>query len=253
MKKLTGKVAIVTGGGQGVGFGIAMSLANAGANIAITGRDGAKLERAAEQIKKQGVDVLTVDGNVRQREHANQAVAATIARFGRLDVLVNNAQTTGNAHGTPLESVGDDAIATILESGLLGTLYFMQASFPHLKQQGGSIINFGSREGIYGGAGSCVYAATKEGIRGLSRVAAREWGQYKIRVNVICPAALSEAAIDFLASHPEEKKMYQSQIALGYFGDPTGDIGPVAVFLASSDAGYLTGQTLNVDGGQIML
>lgn len=253
MKKLSGKVAIITGGAQGVGFGIAQAMADEGANIVLTSRDAKKLERAADKLKSIGVEVLTVAGSVRSRHHAREAVAATIERFGRLDILVNNAQTTDSAHGDALESIDDEKIAAVLESGLLGTMYFMQASFPHLKKNGGSIINMGSREGIYGGVGSCIYAATKEAIRGLSRVGAREWGRYKIRVNVICPAALSEAAIKFLDEHPESKKMYESQLALGWFGDPLKDIGPVAVFLAGPDSGYITGQTINADGGQIML
>jgi NAD(P)-dependent dehydrogenase (short-subunit alcohol dehydrogenase family) len=129
----------------------------------------------------------------------------------------------------------------------------MQAVFPHMKETGGSIINFGSREGVFGGVGFGIYAATKEAIRGLSRTAAREWGKHNIRVNVICPAALSPAAVTFLADHPKEAEYYKGQIALGYFGDPAADIGPVAVFLAGPESRYVTGQTVNADGGQMML
>ena len=252
MGKLTGKVAIVTGGGQGVGLGIALAMAEAGATLVITGRHEDKLRGAADQIRAKGApDVLTVVGDTRQRESALQTVRATIEKFGHLEVLVNNAQSS--APGTPFENIDDATIAMTLESGFLGTLYFMQASFPHLKEQGGSIINLGSREGIFGGVGMSVYAANKEAIRGLSRSVAREWGKYNIRVNVICPAALSPAAITYLDSHPEDAKYYLAQTALGRFGEPHRDIGPIAVFLAGTDSGYLTGQTLNADGGQIML
>lgn len=252
MGKLNGKVAIVTGGGQGVGLGIAFAFAEAGASIVITGRHEEKLRGAADQIRAKGAPaVLTVVGDTRKRESARQAVRATIEKLGRLDVLVNNAQSS--APGTLFENVDDDTLAMTLESGFFGTLYFMQESFPHLKERGGSIINFGSREGIFGGVGMSVYAATKEAIRGLSRSVAREWGKYNIRVNVICPAALSPAAATYLETHPEEAKMYLSQTALGRFGDTHRDIGPIAVFLASNDSTYLTGQTLNADGGQIML
>ena len=249
MKKLQGKT--VTGGGQGVGLGIATALAEAGANIVITGRHLDKLKSAAEGIEKHGVRVLPLEADVRQRSNANRVVAACIEHFGRLDILVNNAQS--NLTGIPLETYDDEQIALILESGLLGTLYFMQAAFPHLKESRGSIINLGSREGVEGGKGFGVYAATKEGVRGLSRTAAREWGVHGIRVNVINPAALSPAAVTYLDSHPEEAKAYLATIALGYFGDPAKDIGPVAVFLASDEARYITGQTLNADGGQVML
>jgi NAD(P)-dependent dehydrogenase (short-subunit alcohol dehydrogenase family) len=252
MGKLDGKVAVITGGGQGVGLGIAFALAEAGAAIVITGRHEEKLQGAAEQIRAKGAPgVLTVVGDSRKRESAQQTIRATIEKFGHLDVLVNNAQSS--APGLEFEKIDDATIAMTIESGFLGTLYFMQASFPHLKERGGSIINLGSREGIFGGIGMSVYAANKEAIRGLSRSVAREWGRYNIRVNVICPAALSPAAVTYLDTHPEEAKMYLSQIALGRFGDTYRDIGPIALFLASSDSAYLTGQTLNADGGQIML
>ncbi|WP_044560197.1 SDR family NAD(P)-dependent oxidoreductase [Azospirillum sp. B4] len=251
-QKLAGKVALVTGGGQGVGLGIAQALAAAGAALVITGRDVAKLEAAARDLSPLGTaGVAICAGDVRRRADAEAAVKVALDRFGRLDVLVNNAQSS--KPGTLLEDIDDETIALTLESGLLGTIRHMQAAFPHLKERGGSIINLGSREGIYGGAGFGIYAATKEGVRGVSRVAAREWGRYGIRVNVICPAALSPVAIQYLADHLEQAEMYRKEIALGRFGDPQADIGPVAVFLASDDSRYVTGQTLNADGGQVML
>jgi NAD(P)-dependent dehydrogenase (short-subunit alcohol dehydrogenase family) len=250
-RALEGKVALITGAGQGVGFGIAQAYAAAGASLVITGRDAAKLETAATAFRAAGGQVLVVPGDVRTRETAVRDVTAAIERFGRLDILVNNAQSS--VPGTPLEQIDDATIALTLESGLLGTLYHMQAAFLHLKVSGGSIINFGSREGEFGGIGFGIYAATKEGIRGLSRTAAREWGKHGIRVNVICPAALSPAAVTFLEEHPKEAEYYRSQIALGYFGDSLADIAPVAVFLGSEASRYVSGQTINVDGGMVML
>lgn len=250
-RTLDGLVAMITGAGQGVGLGIAKTYADAGARLVLTGRDKAKLEAVAANLRKGGAEVLTVAGDVRERETAKRNVAATIERFGRLDVLVNNAQSS--VPGMPLEQIDDATVAMTIESGLFGTLYHMQEAFPHLKERGGSIINFGSREGEFGGVGFGIYAATKEAIRGLSRTAAREWGKHRIRVNVICPAALSPAAVTFLADHPKEAEYYLAQTALGYFGDPVADIGPVAVFLASPASHYVTGQTINADGGQVML
>lgn len=248
MSKLQDLVALVTGAGQGVGLGIAQALAAAGARLAITGRDEAKLRQAAQAI---GGEVLVLAADSRRRADAQKAVEATVARFGRLDILVNNAQ--GNVTGVPLEAASDEQIDLVLQSGLYGTLYFMQAAFPHLKARGGSIINLGSKEGIIGGKYFGIYAAAKEGIRGLSRTAAREWGSHGIRVNVINPAALSPAAVTFLASNPDYHKKLLETIALGRVGDPAGDIGPVAVFLAGPDSRYVTGQTINADGGQTML
>lgn len=251
MQMLTGKVAIITGAGQGVGLGIAQAFADAGAALTITGREAGKLQTAAESLRARGAQVLAYPADARKRADANAAVAAAIERFGRIDILVNNAQSS--VPGTMLEQLDDATIALTLESGLLGTLYHMQAALPHMKIQGGSIINLGSREGIIGGAGFGIYAATKEAIRGLSRSAAREWGRYGIRVNVICPAALSPAAVKFFTDNPGAEAYYNSTTALGRMGDPLADIGPVATFLASEASVYLTGQTLNADGGQTML
>lgn len=250
---LEGKVAIVTGGGQGVGLGIAQALAAAGARIVISGRSADKLEAAASTIAACGSGAESVSvcqADVRLRADADRTIDHAMASFGRIDILVNNAQVS--APGVPIEAMDDATIQATLESGLYGTLFHMQAAFPHLKAQGGSIINLGSREGIEGGKGFGIYAATKEAVRGVSRVAAREWGCHGIRVNVINPAALSPAAITYLDANPDEAARYLKEIALGRFGDPTGDIGPVAVFLASDQARYVTGQTINVDGGQSM-
>jgi NAD(P)-dependent dehydrogenase (short-subunit alcohol dehydrogenase family) len=192
-----------------------------------------------------------VVGDTRQRASAVNTVAKAIERFGRIDILINNAQSS--TPGIALESIDDATIALTVESGLLGTLYHMQAVFPHMSRNGGSIVNFGSREGIFGGVGFGIYAATKEGIRGLSRSAAREWGKHGIRVNVVCPAALTPPAVAYLSTHPDEEAMYKRDISLGRFGDSLEDIAPVAVFLASADSRYVTGQTINADGGQQML
>jgi NAD(P)-dependent dehydrogenase (short-subunit alcohol dehydrogenase family) len=129
----------------------------------------------------------------------------------------------------------------------------MLAALPHLKETKGSIINLGSREGIMGGPGMGIYGAGKEAIRGLSRTAAREWGQYGIRINTIAPAAWGPAAEAYFAAFPENKQIYLKDICLGRFGDPEDDIGPAALFLATEESRYVTGQTLNVDGGQVML
>lgn len=251
MGRLSGKVALITGGGQGVGLGIARAFAAEGSSLMLTGRNEDKLKGVVPALEALGVKVGVCAGDARQRSDADRAVAQAIERFGQLHILVNNAQSS--APGTSLEDTDEETMRMTIESGLFGTIYHMQAALPHMRERGGSIINFGSREGIIGGVGFGIYAAAKEGIRGVSRVAAREWGKYKIRVNVICPAALSPVAVRYLADHPDQAEMYRKEIALGYFGDPQEDIGPVAVFLASDDSRYVTGQTINSDGGQVML
>lgn len=251
VKRLDGNVAIITGGGQGVGYGIAQALADEGANLVITGREKAKLDTAAVSIHSDGIKIVTIACDVRNRASAEETVAAAIEEFGRLDILINNAQSS--RPGTRLEEMSQEDIELTIESGLMGTLYHMLAALPHMKEHGGSIVNLGSREGILGSAGFGVYAATKEAIRGLSRAAAREWGRYNIRVNVICPAARSPASEQFFADHPDMEDAYLNQIALGRLGDAATDIASAVVFLASAESGYITGQTINVDGGQAML
>lgn len=250
MDRLAGKVAIVTGGSQGIGLAMARAFAREGAAVVVSSRRADAIEAAARDLAASGAQVLGVQADVAQREDVERTIAQTIERFGRIDILVNNAQSTRQAK---IEDITDDSIALTFGSGLFGTLYHMQAAFPHLRERGGSVINFGTRQGIYGEPGDGIYGANKEGVRALSRSAAREWGRFGIRVNVINPAALSPAAERFLEANPVRMQKYLDEISLGRFGSPDEDIAPIALFLASDEARYVTGQTINADGGQIML
>jgi NAD(P)-dependent dehydrogenase (short-subunit alcohol dehydrogenase family) len=250
MKRLEGKVAIITGAGQGCGLGIAQAFASEGADLVITGRVAAKLEGVKADLEARGARVVICAGDAARRESATAAVKAAIDTFGQLDVLVNNAQAVVSVL---VEDISDEGLETTFGSGFKGTLYFMQAAFPHMKARGGSIINFGSKHGILADPGVGAYSATKEAIRAISRVAAKEWGRYKIRVNVVNPAALSPGAVEYFAKHPGEEARHLKDVALGYFGDPEQDVGRAVLLLATDDSRYVTGQTINVDGGQVML
>jgi NAD(P)-dependent dehydrogenase (short-subunit alcohol dehydrogenase family) len=242
MSDLTGRVAIVTGAAQGIGNGIAAALAKAGADLVLVGRTAEKLEQAARAI---GPSVRHVAGDVADRATADAAVAEAVDAFGRLDVLVNNAHTF-TPHAS-LEEIPEDDFRLELDTGFFGTVHFMQAAFPHLRERGGSIINIGSYVGLHSTSGRATYTATKEAIRAVSRAAARDWGQYRIRVNVINPAALTPAAAS--RASDEYIAAFKAATALGYLGDPEEDIGPVAVFLAGDGSHYVTGQTIMAEGG----
>ena len=249
MDKLKDLVAVVTGSGQGLGFEMAHAFADEGAKIVLTGLDQAQIDSKAELLRAQGAEVLAVAGDVRIRHTAQSTVERTLAAFGRLDILVNNAQWLSLP--VPLIEQDDEHIEQMVRSGLFGTIYFMQAAYAPLSKRGGAVINLGSGQGVIGGIGAASYAATKEAIRGLSRVAAREWGRQQIRVNVICPGATSQSFIDWYKGKPEELVRATEQVAMRRFADPYKDMGRLAVYLASPDC-FLTGQTIHLDGGLIM-
>ncbi|MCB2077333.1 MAG: SDR family oxidoreductase [Novosphingobium sp.] len=251
MARLQGKVALITGAGQGVGLGIAQAFASEGASVVITGRDAQRLDDAIPLIEARGGTALACPGDAAKRENADRAVAMAVDAFGGLDILVNNAQARRS--GVPIEEITEADMELALGSGPVATLLHMQAAFPHMKEKGGSIINFGSKMGLLPIPGMGTYAAAKEGIRGLTRAAAKEWGQYRIRVNVLNPASLSDSGKAYFKDRPDEFAKLCSDVALGHFGDAEQDIGAAAVFLASDDSRYMTGQTINVDGGQLML
>jgi 2-hydroxycyclohexanecarboxyl-CoA dehydrogenase len=250
--QLEGKTAIVTGGGQGLGRAVALTLAERGASVTITGRTPTTLHAVVTAIEDKGGQALAVPGDVGQRGDVRTAVDATIGAFGRIDILVNNAQSS--KPGIALAKLTDDELELVFRSGALGTLHAMQACYPHLKAAGGgSIVNFGSSTGITGDRGFAPYVMTKEAIRGLTRVAANEWGRDGIRANVVCPAAMSPSSEAFRDADPERWAKILRQIPLGRMGDEFADIGCAVAALVSEDMRFLTGATILLDGGRLMV
>ena len=250
MGVLEGDVALVTGAGQGIGRGIALALAAEGARVAVVGRTLSKVEDTADEIVRRGGDAVAFHCDVTDPGQIDAVVAATVARFGGLSILVNNAQTP--AHGTLLE-IGEDAYDGSMASGPLATLRFMRACHPHLKGRG-SIVNLGSAAGLqWDPSGTGVYAAAKEAVRVLTRTAACEWGGDGIRVNAILPLASSPLMDEWAELNPAAYEEYLRGVPLGRLGDAETDIGPAAVFLCSPAARYVTGHSLPVDGGQAFL
>ena len=261
MGTMDGKVVIVTGGGRAglkdgsagsIGYGIDIAFAKEGASLVITGRNPNKLDDAKEELERlYGVRVLPVVADVSAGQD-NEAVVqrvvdAAIAEFGRIDVLVNNAQASASG-----VTIADHTLAQFdlaVYSGLYATFLYMQRCYPHLKATRGSVINFASGAGLAGNYGQCAYAAAKEGIRGLSRVAATEWGPDGINVNVVCPLAWTAALENFKDAYPEAFEANVHMPPMGHYGDVETEIGRVVVQLASPDFKYMSGETITLEGG----
>lgn len=248
MIRLENNVTIITGGGKGIGYGLAEAFAEAGSNLVITGRTESRLIAAKEKLEAAyGVEVLPIVADGADEEAIKSVVAQTIARFGKINTLVNNAQVSKS--GLPLIEHSREDLDLAVHSGLYAAFFYMRECHPYLKDTHGSVINFASGAGLFGKLGQSSYAAAKEGIRGLSRVAAAEWGPDGIRVNVICPLAMTESLQEWKEHFPELFEKTIQGIPLGHFADPKDDIGRVAVFLASEDAHYVTGETITLQGG----
>lgn len=261
MSFLKGKTAIITGGGRAVlsdgscgsiGYGIATAYAKEGANLVLTGRNVKKLEDAKEELERlYGVKVLAVQADVNAGADNEAAVAEVVKQaieaFGRIDVLINNAQAS--ASGVTLAEHTKEQFDLAVYSGLYATFYYMKACYPYLKETKGTVINFASGAGLFGNFGQCAYAAAKEGIRGLSRVAATEWGRDGINVNVVCPLAWTAQLENFKNAYPEVFEANVKMPPAGHYGDVEKEIGRACVQLASPDFKYMNGETITLEGG----
>jgi NAD(P)-dependent dehydrogenase (short-subunit alcohol dehydrogenase family) len=250
--RLENKVAITFGGGRGIGRGCALAMAAEGAAVTVVDINVGNANAVADEITSAGGRAMSVGCDVGDREQVQAAIDNTVGTFGRLDGIVNLAYAgTGNG---PLEHVDPDDLRRELEISVVGMFTTMTLAFPHLKAEGGSIVNFSSGAAIEGTLGMAVYAAAKQGVRGLGLVAAKEWGVHQIRVNTVCPLAMSPAVPEFFKTRPEGAfEETVAKVALGRFGDAQDDIGRAVAFLISDDAKFVTGQTIMLDGGQTHL
>jgi NAD(P)-dependent dehydrogenase (short-subunit alcohol dehydrogenase family) len=246
-----GRVVIVTGAGQGIGRGIALHLGRNGASVVVAEWKEHRATRTVEELTALGAPALAAACDVSSKEQVEAVVAQTVERFGRVDALVNNAQTFRPQ--APLATVDEEDVDVFYDSGVKGTLWGMQAVHPHMQREGwGRIVNVASAAGITGMPGYGAYNASKEAIRALTRTAAREWGRDGVIVNCICPGAASKRGQEAAARNDDAHREFMRDHPIGRQGDPEDDIAPVVLFLCSDACRYLTGQTLMVDGGAFL-
>lgn len=243
--RLDGRVAVVTGAGDGIGRAIAGAFVAEGAKVLVAELDQAKGEAAASELGDAAVFRRT---DVANKDDVLAMVDAAASQWGSVDILVNNAW--GGGRLSRVENKPDELFEHGFGVGFHGPRWAMQAAFPLMRDRGwGRIVNLCSLNGVNAHIGTAEYNTAKEALRALTRTAAREWAVHGITANAICPGAKTAASRAVFAEHPELEQMADAANPMGRLGDPDDDIAPVAVFLASEDSRYVTGNTLFVDGG----
>jgi NAD(P)-dependent dehydrogenase (short-subunit alcohol dehydrogenase family) len=256
-KPLQGKVAIVTGSTRGIGRAIAIAYGQAGAKVAVASRTASRVDEVVKEIRASGGEAVGITCDVGRRADVFGMVDKTVAAFGGVDILVNNAQSFGTpanvknaASYVPLEETDEGEWEYTFRTGATATLWAMKAAFPYLKATGhGRVLNLGSSAGQKGLEGLVCYNATKEAIRAVTRTAAREWGQHGITVNVINPMSETDTLAAWREEQPENFVALAASIPMRRVGEASKDVAPLMVFLAGEGAGYITGMTFMVEGG----
>ena len=250
MTRLDNKIAIVTGGAGGIGSGIVRAYVKENAKVVIADIAEEKGRTLSTELNKQGYETLFIKTDLSNKESLKSCVDQTIQTYGQIDILINN------AHASRMNNfldITEEDLDLSFNTGFYATFYLCQMVIPHLKETQGNIINFGSGAAVKGDKNQGSYVVAKEAIRGITRVIANEFGEFGINANIISPIAYSEGVDQWRKDNPEYYNQVVQGIPLQKFGDVEKDIGPVAVFLGSKDAQYITGQTVMVDGGSIKL
>lgn len=242
--KLEGKVALVTGGAQGIGRAIALALAREGAKVVLSDINLEKAQETGREIESLGREALAVGGNVASAKDAENMVNQTLERFGRLDILVNNA---GITRDQLLLRMKEEDWDLVLAVNLKGTYNCTKAAIRHLvKQKGGKIVNIASVVGEMGNAGQANYSASKAGVIGFTKSIAREYAVRNVQVNAVAPGFIDTAMTQ--AVPEKDREFLIKQIPMQRLGTPE-DVAEAVLFLVSSSADYITGHVLNVNGG----
>jgi 3-oxoacyl-[acyl-carrier protein] reductase len=247
---LAGRTALVTGSGGGIGRGIALALAEAGANVLIAARRALTGDAVAREITDAGGRALSVQTDVTRRSEVDAAVARAVESFGGLDIVVHNASSGRSPEPATLEGVTDELWEAHASVAIRAAFHCAQAALPHFRARGaGRYIVLTSAVALQGSAYLPVYAAVKNAQRGFVKALAREWGPWGIHVNAIAPAAETPAVTRYFEQNPHLRAGAIERMPLRRMGDPRSDIGAAAVFLAGEGSRFITGQTLVVDGG----
>lgn len=244
--RLNGKVALITGGGTGIGEATAKIFAAEGAQVAITGRRKDILEGVAKAIVANGGKVLVVAGSVTEEAHVQSAVDQAVRTFGKIDILINNAGI--GVFGKPLHETTDREWQEILDTNLTGVFRMTRAVIPHMLERGGSIVNVSSVAGLVGIAGLAAYSGTKGALVALTRCLAIDYAKDKIRCNCVCPALVDTPMAADAIADPDLNATMMAKHPIGRFGTPD-DVARMLLYLASDDASWVTGSLFTIDGG----